>query len=44
MKNITIELLHRGYTKNDITKIWGGNIMRVLQKVEDLAKNPVTRL
>jgi membrane dipeptidase len=38
MKNITIELLRRGYNKSDITKIWGGNIMRVLQKVEDLAK------
>jgi membrane dipeptidase len=43
MKNITIELLRRGYSKSDITKIWGGNIMRVLQKVEDLAKNPGTR-
>jgi membrane dipeptidase len=40
MKNITIELLRRGYSKQDITKIWGGNVMRVLQKVEDLAKNP----
>lgn len=38
MKNITIELLRRGYSKADITKIWGGNLMRVLQKVEDLAK------
>jgi len=38
MKNITIELLRRGYSKSDITKIWGGNVMRVLQKVEDLAK------
>src|SRR5674476_622848 len=38
MKNITIELLRRGYSKADITKIWGGNVMRVLQKVEDLAK------
>lgn len=37
MKNITIELLRRGYSKKDITKIWGGNVMRVLQKVEDLA-------
>jgi membrane dipeptidase len=44
MKNITIELLRRGYSKKDITKIWGGNIMRVLQKVEYLAKNPVSRL
>ena len=43
MKNITIELLRRGYSKSDITKIWGGNIMRVLQKVEDLAKNPISR-
>ena len=40
MKNITIELLRRGYSKQDITKIWGGNVMRVLQKVEDMAKNP----
>lgn len=38
MKNITIELLRRGYSKSDITKIWGGNVMRVMQKVEDLAK------
>ena len=43
MKNITIELLHRGYSKSDITKIWGGNVMRVLQKVEDLAKSPTTK-
>jgi membrane dipeptidase len=40
MKNITIELLRRGYSKSDITKIWGGNVMRVLQKVEDLAETP----
>jgi membrane dipeptidase len=36
MKNITIELLRRGYTKADIEKIWGGNIMRVLKEVERL--------
>ncbi len=34
MKNITIELLRRGYRKPDIEKIWGGNIMRVLREVE----------
>lgn len=39
MKNITIELLRRGYSKSAITKIWGGNLMRVLRKVEDFAKN-----
>lgn len=31
MRNITIELLRRGYSKADISKIWGGNIMRVLR-------------
>jgi membrane dipeptidase len=37
MKNITVELLRRGYSKADITKIWGGNIMRVLRTTEELA-------
>jgi len=39
MKNITIELLRRGYTKSDIKKIWGGNFMRVFRKVEEIAHN-----
>jgi membrane dipeptidase len=34
MKNITIELLRRGYSKADLGKIWGGNIMRVFREVE----------
>jgi membrane dipeptidase len=38
LKNITIELVRRGYTKKDIAKIWGGNAMRVMQKVIYLAK------
>jgi membrane dipeptidase len=37
MKNITIELVRRGYSKADIAKIWGGNVMRVLRDVEKLA-------
>jgi membrane dipeptidase len=37
MKNITIELLRRGYTRSDIKKIWGGNFMRVFRKVEEIA-------
>ena len=36
--NITLELLKRGYTKEDIEKIWSGNFMRVFREVED-AKN-----
>lgn len=37
MKNITIELLRRGYTKKEIEKIWGGNVMRVMRKVEEIS-------
>jgi membrane dipeptidase len=37
MKNITIELLRRGYSKTDIAKIWGGNIMRVFREVQEYA-------
>jgi membrane dipeptidase len=43
MKNITIELLRRGYSKNDITKIWGGNVMRVLRKAEETASATVIK-
>jgi len=39
MKNITIELLKRGYTEEQIIKIWGGNFMRVFKEVETFAKN-----
>ncbi|MFP4489276.1 MAG: dipeptidase [Bacteroidales bacterium] len=38
MKNITIELLRRGYSRSEIEKIWGGNIMRVLHENEKLAE------
>ena len=33
--NITKELVARGYSKADIEKIWGGNLLRVLQTVQD---------
>jgi membrane dipeptidase len=39
MENITIELVKRGYSKNEIEKIWGGNLMRVFREVEKNAKN-----
>ncbi len=38
MKNITIELLRRGYSDEDIEKIWSGNLMRVLKDVQNYAK------
>jgi membrane dipeptidase len=43
MKNITIEMLRRGYSKSEITRIWGGNVMRVLRKVEETAKSTAPR-
>ncbi len=36
--NITRELVKRGYSEEDISKIWGGNFMRVFRKVQELAE------
>jgi len=35
--NITIELVRRGYTEEQIEKIWGGNLVRVFKEVQALA-------
>lgn len=37
MGNITLELVRRGYSEEDIRKIWGGNFMRVFREVQQLA-------
>ncbi|MBI9072724.1 MAG: dipeptidase [Melioribacteraceae bacterium] len=37
MKNITIELLKRGYNKNQIRKIWSENFLKVFKQNEKLA-------
>lgn len=34
MGNVTLELVKRGYSEEDIQKIWGGNIMRVMKQVQ----------
>jgi membrane dipeptidase len=36
--NITLELVRRGYSKSDIQKIWSGNLLRVLDEVQKVAK------
>jgi len=36
--NITRELIERGYTKEQIEKIWGGNFMRVFRQVHQSGK------
>jgi membrane dipeptidase len=38
MKNLTIEMLRRGYSRKELEKIWGGNVMRVLGEVERISK------
>lgn len=39
LPNLTIEMVRRGYTEEEIIKIWGGNFLRVLSKNEELASN-----
>ena len=36
--NVTVELVRRGYTQEQIEKIWSGNLLRVLDKVQEVAK------
>jgi membrane dipeptidase len=38
MGNITIELVKRGYTEEQIRKIWGGNLMRIMREVQQFAE------
>lgn len=35
--NITIELVKRGYSEEEIEKIWGGNLIRVFKEVQKVA-------
>ena len=36
--NVTLELVRRGYTEEQIGKIWSGNLLRVWADVEKVAK------
>lgn len=36
--NVTAELERRGYSEDDIAKIWGGNLLRVMEEVEIYAE------
>jgi membrane dipeptidase len=36
--NVTTELVRRGYTEEQIDKLWGGNVLRVMEEVEKAAK------
>ena len=36
-QNVTVELVRRGYTEEEIAKLWGGNLLRVWREVERVA-------
>lgn len=35
--NVTLELVRRGYTEDQISKLWSGNLLRVMAEVERIA-------
>ncbi|MCM4168431.1 hypothetical protein KCTC52924_02003 [Arenibacter antarcticus] len=35
--NVTLELVKRGYNEEEIAKLWGENLLRVLDEVQDVA-------
>lgn len=37
--NVTLELVKRGYTEEQITQLWGGNLLRVLDEVQQVANS-----
>jgi len=37
--NVTYELVKRGYNKEQIAKLWGLNLLRVLDKVQKIANH-----
>jgi len=37
-KNVTAELVARGYTEEEIAQLWSGNLLRVLDEVQEVAK------
>src|SRR5262245_983902 len=36
--NVTLELVRRGYTEKKIEKLWGANLLRVMNKVQRIAR------
>ncbi len=37
--NVTIELVRRGYSEEQIVQLWGGNLLRVMETVETAARH-----
>jgi len=36
--NVTLELVRRGYSEAQIEKLWGGNLLRVMDEVQSIAR------
>ena len=36
--NVTLELVRRGYTEEEVGKLWSGNLLRVLDEVQRVAQ------
>jgi membrane dipeptidase len=36
--NVTLELVRRGYPEEQIEKLWGGNLLRVMDEVQRIAE------
>jgi len=41
--NVTLELVRRGYNEEEIAKLWGQNLLRVLDEVQAVAQELQTR-
>lgn len=41
IRNVTAELIERGYAEADIAKLWGGNFLRVWAQVQAAARPPL---
>jgi microsomal dipeptidase-like Zn-dependent dipeptidase len=41
IRNVTAELIQRGYAEADIAKLWGGNFLRVWAQVQAAARPPL---
>lgn len=36
--NVTLELVRRGYAEEQIEKLWGGNLLRVMDEVQRIGR------
>ena len=41
--NVTLELVRRGYTEEQVAQLWGGNLLRVMRDVERVAREIQTQ-